>query len=84
MLFKRNPNIGVFPCEYCEIFKATYFEKYLRPAAFDCFNGSLLHGADGSRSKLYNGVRLEGLSHRPSFLFQVGIFCPEPSPDLRL
>ena len=36
---------------------------------FDCFNGSMLHGPKGSRSKLDDGVRLQGSSHRSSFLF---------------
>ena len=36
---------------------------------FDCFNSSLLHGTEGSKSKLYEDVWLQGLSHRSSFLF---------------
>ena len=27
---------------------------------FYCFKGSLLHGPNGSRSRLYDGVRLQG------------------------
>ena len=34
---------------------------------FDCFNGSLLHGPKGSISGLYDGVRLQGPSHRSRF-----------------
>ena len=34
---------------------------------FDCFNGSLLHGTKASRSRLYDGVRLQGPSRRSSF-----------------
>ena len=59
----------MFSCEYCEMFNATYFEKYQRTAAFDCFSGSLLHRSKGSRSKLYDGFTIQGPSHRPSFLF---------------
>ena len=36
---------------------------------FDFFNGSLLHGPKGSRSRLHDNVRLQGLSQRSSFLF---------------
>ena len=36
---------------------------------FNFFNSSLLHGPKGSRSKLYDGVRLQGSSHRFSFCF---------------
>ena len=48
---------------------------------FASFNGSLLHGPKCSRSRLYDGVRLQGLSHRSSFLF---LNWHEPSPSSRL
>ena len=51
----------VFSCEYCEIFKNIYFEKHLRTAAFDCFNSSLPHEPKVSRSRLYDGLKLQGL-----------------------
>ena len=38
-------------------------------AFFNCFNGSMLHGPKVSRSRLYDGVKLQGPSHRSSFLF---------------
>ena len=37
---------------------------------FNFFNGSLLHGPKGLRSRLYQSVRLQGLSHRSSFVFK--------------
>ena len=46
---------------------------------FDFFNGSLLHGPKCSRSRLYDGVSLKGLSHRSSFLF-LSRHEPSPSP----
>ena len=49
---------------------------------FNFFNGSLLHGPKGLRSRLYDGVRLQGPSHRSSFCFQVGISRPEATPNL--
>ena len=69
-------------CEYCKIFNTTYFEKHLRVTALllDFFNGLLLHETKGSRSGLYDGVRLQGLSHRSSFLF---LSCHEASPTHR-
>ena len=36
---------------------------------FHCFNGSLLYGHKASRSRLHDGVRLQGLCRRSSFLF---------------
>ena len=44
---------------------------------FDFFDGSLLHSSKSSRCRLYEGVKLQGLSHRSSFLF---LSCREPSP----
>ena len=38
------------------------------PQLFDFFNGSLLHRPKASRSRLYDGVRLQGLIHRSNFL----------------
>ena len=52
-----------------KILRLNYFEIHLGTAAFACFNGLLLHGPKGSRSKLYDDVRLQGPSHRSSFLF---------------
>ena len=44
---------------------------------FDFFDGSLLHSSKSSRCRLYEGVKLQGLSHRSSFL---SLSCREPSP----
>ena len=49
---------------------------------FNFFNGSLLHGPKGLRSRLYDGVRLQGPSYRSSFCFKVGISRPEASLNL--
>ena len=32
-LFNKVTGLKVFPCEYCKIFKNTYFEEHLRTAA---------------------------------------------------
>ena len=56
---------------------------------FDFFNGSLLYWPKGSRSRLHDSVRLQGLTHRSSFLF-LSLHEPNsprphsPTPDLRL
>ena len=63
-LLKRDP-ITVFSCEYCKVFSKIIGERLL----FYFFNGSLLHWPKGSRSRLYDGVGLQGLTHRSSFLF---------------
>ena len=47
---------------------------------FDFFNGSLLHRPKGSRFRLYDSVRLQGPTHRSSFLF---LSWYEPSPSSR-
>ena len=33
-LIKKETPTQVFPCEYCEIFKFTYFEEHLGTAVF--------------------------------------------------
>ena len=45
--YEKETPTQVFSCEYCEVFKASCFEKYLRPTAFNFLNGSLLHGPKG-------------------------------------
>ena len=49
---------------------------------FDFFNGSLLHGPKGLRYRLYDGNRLQGLSHRSTLLF-LSWHELSPSPNLR-
>ena len=65
--------------EYCEIFNTTFRENICERLLFDFFNGSLLHGPKGSRSRLYDGARLQDLRHRSSFLF-LGWYEPSPTP----
>ena len=33
-LYLKKPPTQVFSCEYCKMFKTTYFEKHLQTAAF--------------------------------------------------
>ena len=47
---------------------------------FYFFDGLLSNRPKGSRSRLHDGIRLQGLTHRSSFLF---LSRHEPSPSLR-
>ena len=53
---------------------ATLLKRDLSTGVFLCMvkifnNGSFLYGPKGLRSRLYDGVRLQGPSHRFSFCF---------------
>ena len=67
--FIKNRCLQVFSCEYCKIFNTTYLKNICKRLLFNFFNGSLLHGSKGLRSRLYDGVRLHGPSHRYSLCF---------------
>ena len=54
--------------------------NYIKKRPQNFFNGSLLHQPKGSRSRLYDNVRLQGLTHRSSFLF-LSLHEPSPSPQ---
>ena len=59
----------------------TFSKNICERLLFGSFNGSLLHGPKCSRSRFYDRVRLQGLSHRSSFLF---LNWHEPSSSHRL
>ena len=42
MLIKKETQTQVFSCEYCKIFKNTYFEEYLRTTASLFIKGAQL------------------------------------------
>ena len=58
-----------FPVNIAKFLRLPILKNICKRLFFDCFNGSLLHGPEGSRCRLYDGVRLQGPSHRSSFLF---------------
>ena len=60
---------GWFPVDMTKFLRLLFSKNIFERLFFYFFNGSLLHGPKGSRSRLYNGVRLQGLNHRFSFLF---------------
>ena len=55
-------------CFLC-ILKLPILKNICESLLFDCFNGSMLHIPDVSRSVSYDKVRLLGSSHRFNFLF---------------
>ena len=63
---------------------ATYFEKYLRPAAFDCFNGSLLHETKGSRYDVGRRQASVSESQAQFFFLCRHLSCWTESEKLRL
>ena len=60
----------MFSCDYCKIFLIQLISKNIcKKLLINFFNGSLLNGPKGSWPRLYDGVRIQGPSHRSSFLF---------------
>ena len=76
---KKRPQHRCFPVNITKFLLLLISENICERLLFDFFNGSLLHGPIGSRSRLYDGVRLQYLSHRSSFLF---LSWHEPSSSL--
>ena len=74
---KKRPQHRCFPVNITKLLILLILKNICERLLFDFFNGSLLHRHEGSRSRLYDGVRLQGLSHRSSFLF---LGWHEPSP----
>ena len=66
---KKRHQHRCFPVNIAEFLRVPIPKNICERLLFDCFNGSMLHGPKSSRSKLYDGVRLQGPSHRSSFLF---------------
>ena len=66
---KKRPERRYFPVNIAKLLILLNLKNICERLLFDFFNGSLLHRTKGSRSRLYDGVRLQGLSHRSSVLF---------------
>ena len=77
----RNQRTGT-PADLLYCGRTVILKNICKRLLFNFFNGSLLHGPKGLRSRFYNGVRLQGLSHRSSFCFKAGISRPEASRNL--
>ena len=76
---KKGPHNRCFPENIAKFLILLILEIICERLLFDFFNGSLLHRPKGLRSRLYDGVRLQGLTHRSSFLF-LSWYEQNPSP----
>ena len=77
---KKRPQNRCFPVNITKFLILLIMRIICERLLFDFFNGSLLHRPKCSRSRLYDGVGLQGLTHRSSFLF---LSWHEPSPSPR-
>ena len=69
VFIKKRPRHRYFPMNNAKYLRLPILKNICERLLFDCFNGSLLHGPEGSKSRLYDNVRLQGPSRRSSFLF---------------
>ena len=75
---KKRPEHRCFPVNIAKILILLNSKNNCERLLFDFFNGSLLHQSKGSRFRLYDGVRVQGPTHRSRFLF---LSWYEPSPS---
>ena len=75
---KKRPQHRCFPVNIAKFLILFISKNISERLLFYFFYGSRLHGPKASRSRLYDGVRLQGLSHGTSFLF---LSWHEPSPS---
>ena len=68
-LFKKRLQHICFPVNITKFLILPILKNICKRLLFNFVNGSLLHGPKGLRSRLNNGVRLQGRSHRSSFCF---------------
>ena len=76
---KKRPQHRCFPVNIEKFLILLISKSICERLLFDFFNDLLLHEPKGSRSRMYDSVRLHGLSHRTSFLFSS---WHEPRPPL--
>ena len=84
-IFTGNTCVGVFSLKSCssESLRLPISKNICKRLLFYFFNGSLLHGRKGLRSRLDCSFRFQVRVTGLDFCFSVGISRPEPSPDLR-
>ena len=69
-LLKKDPNTVVLLwVNIAKFLRLRISKNIYERLLFYCFNGLLLHGPKVSRSRLYDGVGVQGLSHGSIFLF---------------
>ena len=73
--FIKGPQHRCFPMNISKFLRLLISKSIWDRPLFDCFNSSLLHGPKDSSSKLHDGVRLQGPSHRSSSLFLSRHLC---------
>ena len=66
-VLKKDSRHRCFPVNIAK-FLILFLKNICKRLLFDFFNGSLLHGPKGLRSKLYDGIRFQSPNYRPSFL----------------
>ena len=66
---KKRPQHRYFPVNIANCLILPILENICKRVLCNFFNGSLLHGPKDSSSRLYDGVRLQGPSHRSSSCF---------------
>ena len=64
---KKRPKNRCFPVNIAKFLILLISKIFGERLLFDFFSGFLLHRPKGSRSRLYDGVRLQNLIHRSSF-----------------
>ena len=80
---KKRPQHRRFHVNIAKSLRLRILKNICKRLLFDCFNGSLLQGPKGARSKLYDSIRLQRLSRRSSFLHLSRHLSSETSLDLR-
>ena len=65
---KKEPQHRWFPVNIAQFFILPILKNICKRLLFKFFNGSLLRGPKGLRSKFYDGVMLQRPSHRSSLL----------------
>ena len=74
---EKRPQNRCFPVNIAKLLILLFSKNICERLLFDFFSCSLLHWPEGSRSRLYDGVRLQDLTQRSFFLF---LSWHEPSP----
>ena len=75
---KKRPEHRCFRVNIAKFLILLVSKNICERLLFNFFNCSMLHGSKGLRTRLNDGVRLQDLSHRSSFLF---LSWHEPSPS---
>ena len=68
---KKRPQHRCFPVNIVEFLILPVLKNICKPLLFNFLDGSLLHEPKGLRPKLYDGLRLQGPSHKSNFLFKL-------------